>query len=51
VRQREVVALRYFGQLSTDEAAVALGIASGTVKAHLHRAVRALAADLEELQP
>jgi len=49
VRQREVVALRYFGQLSTDETAAALGIATGTVKVHLHRAVKALASDLEEL--
>jgi RNA polymerase sigma-70 factor (sigma-E family) len=49
-RQREVVALRYFGGLSTDETAAALDIAPGTVKVHLHRAVRALAADLEELR-
>jgi RNA polymerase sigma-70 factor (sigma-E family) len=48
-RQREVVALRYFGGLSTDETAAALDIAPGTVKVHLHRAVRALAAELEEL--
>ena len=49
-RQREVVALRYFGGLSTDETAAALDIAPGTVKVHLHRAVRALAAELEELR-
>ncbi len=49
-RQREVVALRYFGELSTAETATALGIAPGTVKAHLHRAVHALAIDLEELR-
>ena len=49
-RQREVVALRYFGGLSTDETAAALDIAAGTVKVHLHRAVRALAAELEELR-
>jgi RNA polymerase sigma-70 factor (sigma-E family) len=50
-RQREVVALRYFGGLSTDETAAALDIAAGTVKVHLHRAVRALATELEELRP
>ncbi len=49
-RQREVVALRYFGELSTAETAAALGIAPGTVKAHLHRAVNALADELEELR-
>jgi RNA polymerase sigma-70 factor (ECF subfamily) len=49
-RQREVVALRYFGGLSTEETATALDIAAGTVKVHLHRAVRALAAELEELR-
>lgn len=49
-RQREVVALRYFGGLSTDETAAALDIAAGTVKVHLHRAVRALATELEELR-
>ena len=49
-RQREVVALRYFGGLSTDETAATLDIAAGTVKVHLHRAVRALAAELEELR-
>jgi RNA polymerase sigma-70 factor (sigma-E family) len=49
-RQREVVALRYFGGLSTDETAATLDIAAGTVKVHLHRAVRALAVELEELR-
>jgi RNA polymerase sigma-70 factor (sigma-E family) len=50
MRQREVVALRYFAEMSTNDTADALGIASGTVKAHLHRAVEALSADLEELR-
>ena len=47
-RQREVVALRYFGELSTEETARELGIAPGTVKAHLHRALHALAPALED---
>jgi RNA polymerase sigma-70 factor (sigma-E family) len=47
-RQREVVALRYFGELSTDETADALEISPGTVKTHLHRATQALAARLLE---
>jgi RNA polymerase sigma-70 factor (sigma-E family) len=47
-RQREVAALRFFGQLSTDETAAALGIAPGTVKTHLHRATQALASRLQE---
>lgn len=47
-RQREVVALRYFGGLSTDETAAELGISAGSVKTHLHRALRTLAGSLEE---
>jgi RNA polymerase sigma-70 factor (sigma-E family) len=48
VRQREVVALRFFGELSTAETADALGISPGTVKTHLHRAMVALGPRLEE---
>jgi RNA polymerase sigma factor (sigma-70 family) len=47
-RQREVVALRYFGGLSTAETAVELSIAEGTVKAHLHRGLAALREQLED---
>lgn len=47
-RQREVVALRYFGEMSTEETARELGISPGTVKTHLHRAVAALAVELED---
>jgi RNA polymerase sigma-70 factor (sigma-E family) len=47
-RQREVVALRYFGGLSTVETSQELGIAEGTVKAHLHRGLAALRAPLED---
>jgi RNA polymerase sigma-70 factor (sigma-E family) len=49
VRQREVVALRVFLDLDTRATAAALGIAPGTVQAHLHRATKALRAELESL--
>ena len=41
-RQREVLALRIFLDLDTETTAKALGIAPGTVMAHLSRAVAAL---------
>jgi RNA polymerase sigma-70 factor (ECF subfamily) len=41
-RQREVIALRVFLDLDTRQTAKALGIAEGTVTAHLSRAVSAL---------
>jgi RNA polymerase sigma-70 factor (sigma-E family) len=41
-RQREVIALRVFLDLDTESTAQVLGIAAGTVKAHLFRAVAAL---------
>lgn len=41
-RQREVVALRIFLDLDTETAAKTLGIAPGTVTAHLSRAVTTL---------
>jgi RNA polymerase sigma-70 factor (sigma-E family) len=47
-RQREVVALRYFGGLSTAETARELSIAEGTVKTHLHRGLAALREHLED---
>jgi RNA polymerase sigma-70 factor (ECF subfamily) len=50
-RQRQVVVLRFLCDLSTEQTADALGIASGTVTAHVHRAlaaVRSALADLEE---
>jgi RNA polymerase sigma-70 factor (sigma-E family) len=37
-RQREVVVLRYYAELSEAETAAALGISRGTVKAHAARA-------------
>ncbi len=41
-RQREVVALRYLGDLSEQATAEALGCSVGTVKQHAHRATTAL---------
>jgi RNA polymerase sigma-70 factor (ECF subfamily) len=50
-RQREVLALRIFLDLDTAQTAEALGLAPGTVTAHLHRAMTTLrnltAVDLE----
>ena len=45
-RQRQVVALRLFLDLDTGQTAGALGIAPGTVQAHLARAVATLRRDL-----
>jgi RNA polymerase sigma-70 factor (sigma-E family) len=53
-RQREVVALRIVCDLSTQDTARALGIAPGTVTAHLHRALTTLRATMtrdEETAP
>ena len=46
-RQREAVALRYYQGLTDQQVAEAMGISPGSVKTHLHRAVSALAHDLE----
>jgi RNA polymerase sigma factor (sigma-70 family) len=46
-RQREVIALRVFLDLDTDATARALGIAPGTVTAHLSRAISAMRASLD----
>lgn len=46
-RQREVVALRVFLDFTTGETADALGIAEGTVTAHLHRATTSLRARMD----
>ncbi len=41
-RQREVVVLRFYEELSTKETARIMGCREGTVKTHLHRALAAL---------
>lgn len=50
-RQRQVLALRVYLDLDTRQTADALGIAEGTVTAHLHRATSALRARLMEPTP
>jgi len=42
VRQREVVVLRYYGDLSEAQIAAAMGITRGAVKSHTSRAMAAL---------
>jgi RNA polymerase sigma-70 factor (sigma-E family) len=41
-RQRDAVVLRYLLDMSESEVAQSLGVAPGTVKSHLHRAVERL---------
>jgi RNA polymerase sigma factor (sigma-70 family) len=41
-RQRAVLVLRYYEDLTGAEIAAALGITEGTVKAHAHQALRSL---------
>jgi RNA polymerase sigma-70 factor (sigma-E family) len=43
--QRAAVVLRYYAHLSEEQMATALGVAPGTVKSRLSRALTALAAD------
>jgi RNA polymerase sigma-70 factor (sigma-E family) len=50
-RQREVVALRVFLDLDTAETAAALGVAPGTVTAHLSRAIATLRHELDPTKP
>ena len=46
-RQRDVVMLRFFEELSTQDTARAMGCRPGTVKALLHKAVQRLRANTE----
>ena len=50
-RQREVVVLRYFGDLSEREIAAELGLAPGSVKSHASRGLAALRARLADGTP
>ena len=50
-RQREIVALRFFLDLDTAATAKVLGIAPGTVTAHLARAMAALRNELTPSEP
>ena len=47
-RQREVLALRFYLELSEPEIAATLGISAGTVKTHTRRGLEALALTLED---
>lgn len=46
-KQRQVVVLRHWEQMSTEETAHALGMSIGTVKSTLHRALARLREELE----
>ncbi|MBM9508571.1 SigE family RNA polymerase sigma factor [Streptomyces sp. KK5PA1] len=46
-KQRQVVMMRHYGQLTTEETARALGMSTGTVKSTLHRALARLRHELE----
>ncbi len=46
-RQREVLTLRYYLDLSEAQIADALSISAGSVKAHAHRGLAALRSDME----
>lgn len=48
-RERLIVGLRYFLDLSTQEAAVALSVPEGTVKSRLNRALRRLRDEIGDL--
>jgi RNA polymerase sigma-70 factor (sigma-E family) len=47
-RQREVLVLRYYADLSEAQIAQAIGISKGTVKAHASRGITALRSALEQ---
>lgn len=47
-RQRQVVVLRYFGDLSERQIAAELGMAAGTVKSHASRGLATLRSLLED---
>jgi len=47
-RQREVLVLRYFAELSEAEIASTLGVSTGTVKSTAHKAIAALRRRLDQ---
>ncbi len=49
-RQRECLALRYYLELPVEEIADTLGVSANSVKTHLKRGLKSLAADLEGTQ-
>jgi RNA polymerase sigma-70 factor (sigma-E family) len=49
VRQRAVLVLRFYDDLSTQQTADMLGISVGTVKAHTHRALQRLRTAIPDL--
>ncbi|MET9914120.1 SigE family RNA polymerase sigma factor [Streptomyces sp. NPDC006476] len=50
-QQRSVVVLRYWERMTTEETAAALGMAPGTVKSTLHRALARLREELQCRDP
>ncbi|MFF4490455.1 SigE family RNA polymerase sigma factor [Streptomyces sp. NPDC001544] len=50
-QQRSVVVLRHWEQMTTQETATALGMAPGTVKSTLHRALIRLRQELQRRDP
>ncbi len=48
LRQRQVVVLRFYEDMTIDQIAADLDISSGSVKTHLHRALKTLGAALDE---
>ena len=49
-RQREAIVLRYYAGMSDGEIAEALGVTTGSVKTHIHRAMAALVERMEALR-
>ncbi|MEA2735707.1 MAG: polymerase sigma-70 factor, subfamily [Humisphaera sp.] len=49
-RQRQAITLRFFEELSVDQTATVMNCATGTVKATVHQALRALREKLKQLQ-
>jgi RNA polymerase sigma factor (sigma-70 family) len=50
-RDREILAFRYFCEMSEAETAAAIGVAPGTVKSRLSRALARLRLELGEVEP